>query len=183
MIEYAASKSTYLTIGLGSCNRSGTIDHPFTAEEREDMIKRSVNIEIPYEIKRIPDFDDNELWVKWIIENLRFDVFMTNSGNEKEVFTKAGIQVEDIPFFDRETYSASEVRKRILGDGDWSSLLPAGTIKHFWYCCQYRRRGTDRCQCLHRKHVPGGDYGHQRLLFNRQSPRWKISCACLLHWL
>jgi nicotinamide-nucleotide adenylyltransferase len=35
----------------------------------------------------------------------------------------------DIPFFSREKYSATEVRKRILEGGDWVSLLPVGTIK------------------------------------------------------
>ena len=129
MLEYAASKSKYLIIGLGSCNKSGTLDNPFTAEEREEMLKESLNIKTPYEIKRIPDFGDNDKWIEWIKENIGFDVLFTNSENEKEIFTKAGFKVNPLPLVDRETYSATEVRERILGGGDWSSLLPTGTIK------------------------------------------------------
>jgi len=129
MLEYAASKSKYLVIGLGSCNKSGTWDNPFTAEEREEMIKESLEVETPYDIKRIPDFDDDGRWIQWIRENLGFDVFMTNSIHERRIFEGAGVKVLDIPFFNRNIYSATEVRKRILEDRDWAALLPVGTVK------------------------------------------------------
>jgi len=129
MIEYAAAKSKFLTIGLGSCNLCDTYENPFTAEEREHMIKESVSIETPYEIKRIPDFGDPPRWAAWIADNINFDAVMTNSPCEKEIFTKAGKKVIDIPFFDRQQYSASEVRDRILADDNWVELLPAGTVK------------------------------------------------------
>jgi nicotinamide-nucleotide adenylyltransferase len=129
MLEYAADKATYLIIGLGSCNSSYTSDNPFTAQEREEMIKESVDLKKPYEIKRIPDFGDNGRWVAWVRENLSFDAYMTNSPNERAIFQEAGFKVLDMPFFDRGLYSATEVRGRILEDRDWASLLPQGTIK------------------------------------------------------
>jgi nicotinamide-nucleotide adenylyltransferase len=129
MIEYVVDKSSYLTIGLGSCNSEPTYDNPFTAEERERIIKESLRMPISYDIRRIPDFGDNLAWIRWIKENVHFDTFWTNSQNEKKIFQDAGFKVQEIPFFDRETYSATEVRKRILEDGDWANLLPQGTVK------------------------------------------------------
>jgi nicotinamide-nucleotide adenylyltransferase len=129
MVEYVAERSSFLTIGLGSCNSPSTSENPFTAEEREQMIKESLRLPISFDIKRIPDFGDNKAWAKWVEANISFDVFWTNSQNEREIFLDEGRKVQEIPFFDRETYSASEVRKRILEDGDWSTLLPQGTVK------------------------------------------------------
>ncbi|MBD3389153.1 MAG: nicotinamide-nucleotide adenylyltransferase [Candidatus Altiarchaeales archaeon] len=129
MIEYAASKAQYLIIGLGSCNKSGEAENPFTAEERETMLKESLNIETPFEIKRIPDFEDNQKWMDWIRENINFDVLMTNSESETIIFQKAGYEVKTLPYYDRYLYSSTEVRKRILEDTDWNTLLPLGTIQ------------------------------------------------------
>lgn len=129
MIEHAAQKSTFLTIGVGSCNSSMTPENPFSAQEREEMIKESVRLQIPYEIKRIPDFGDNAQWARWIIENVRFDAFMTNSPNERRIFEHEGVKVQEMPFFDRGAYSATEVRRRLIEGGDWASLLPLGTVK------------------------------------------------------
>jgi len=129
MIEYVAERSSYLIIGVGSCNSSMTHENPFTAEEREQMLKDSLKFEIPYDIKRIPDFGDNIRWIDYIRENIGFDVFWTNSAGERQIFQEAGLKVQEIPFFDRELYSATEVRKRILGDGDWANLLPPQTVK------------------------------------------------------
>jgi nicotinamide-nucleotide adenylyltransferase len=129
MLEYSASKSTYLVLGLGSCNESGTWENPFTAEERGEMIKQSLVTETPYEIKRIPDFEDDAKWIQWIMENLSFDVFMTNALPERRIFEEAGLKVLDVPFFERKLYSATEVRNRILEGQDWRGLLPDGTLK------------------------------------------------------
>ena len=129
MIEYVAQRSSYLTIGIGSCNSESSKQNPFTAEEREDMLRQSLTIETPYEFRRIPDFGDGVKWVSWIRQNITFDVFYTNSANERGIFESAGLKVEEIPFFERERYSATEVRKRILEGGNWAELMPHGAVK------------------------------------------------------
>ncbi len=129
MMEYVASRSKYLVVGIGSCNRQGTQDNPFSAQEREQMIKESLELPVPYELKRIPDFDDSLKWISWIRENIHFDVFASNSAVEKKIFEDAGFKATDIPFYDREKYSSTQIRERIISGGDWQSLLPAGTIR------------------------------------------------------
>ncbi len=129
MIEYASEKSNYLVVGLGSCNKSMEWENPFTAEEREEMIKESLSLDTPYEIKRIPDFGDDREWVEWIKGNLGFEALLTNSDNERRIFEEAGLEVDSVPFYDREKYSATEVRRRMLEDEDWAELLPVGSVK------------------------------------------------------
>ena len=129
MLEYAASKSTFLVIGVGSCNRQDTFENPFLAQEREQMIKESLEFEIPYELRRIPDFDDDQKWIGWISENIHFDTLMSNSELEQNIFRGGGFNVLDIPFYDRQKLSSTEVRKKMIEGGDWMSLLPAGTLK------------------------------------------------------
>jgi nicotinamide-nucleotide adenylyltransferase len=129
MIEYAASNADYLIIGLGSCNNCDEPDNPFSAEEREAMIKKSVDIAVPYDIRRIPDFGNPDKWVAWIKDNIGFDVFMTNSVREKAIFEGAGFRVEPIPFFQRELYCASQFRKRIIEGGDWEGIVPYATAE------------------------------------------------------
>jgi nicotinamide-nucleotide adenylyltransferase len=129
MLEHAASNSSYLVIGVGSCNSEPTQENPFSAEEREMMLKESLSVNVPYEIRRIPDFGDDAQWVGWIRENVGFDALMTNSPRERRIFQDAGLKVLELPFFGREVYSATEVRRRILEDGDWLNLLPEGTAR------------------------------------------------------
>lgn len=129
MLEYAASKSQYLVIGLGSCNKEDEPENPFSAQEREEMIKESFESDTPYEIKRIPDFGDDEKWVSWIIENISFDKVITNSVNERRIFEDADVKVVDVPFYDRDVFSATNVRQRIIDGKEWATLLPTGTIK------------------------------------------------------
>jgi nicotinamide-nucleotide adenylyltransferase len=129
MMERAASAASRLIIGIGSSNRHGTMDNPFSADERERMIRESLLIPVPYDIRRIPDFDDNDHWIGWIRDNIAFDVFMTNSPRERELFEKAGLKVAELPFLRRSEYWATEIRHRIIGGGDYRSLLPEGTLK------------------------------------------------------
>jgi len=128
MLEYVAAREEAVVVGVGSSNRSRTIDNPFTAEERMEMIRNSVSFR-NFVLVGIPDMNDNSKWVGWIRDNLDFKVVYTNSNNEREIFISAGFKVKRIPFFNREKYSAVEVRKRIIGGCEWESLVPQGTLE------------------------------------------------------
>ena len=49
---------------------------------------------------------------------------MTNS------MLEAGLKVEHIPMFNRNSYTATEVRKRLLNGGAWQELLPRAVAKY-----------------------------------------------------
>jgi nicotinamide-nucleotide adenylyltransferase len=92
------------------------------------MIRMSLSVKTPYEFVSIPDFDDDGKWMGWIGENIRFDAYMTNSRKEAKIFRDAGYTVLPIPFFERDKYSATEVRKKVVDGGDYRCLIPEGTI-------------------------------------------------------
>ena len=52
------------------------------------------------------------------------------SGNAlvKRLFKEDGYEIYQPELFDREVLSGTEVRNRILNDGDWKSLVPKATI-------------------------------------------------------
>jgi nicotinamide-nucleotide adenylyltransferase len=55
---------------------------------------------------------------------------MIYSGNPlvQRLFIEAGYKVTTPPLFNREVYSGTEVRNRMLKDDDWKSLLPSSVV-------------------------------------------------------
>lgn len=119
-----------LIIAIGSAQFSHTIDDPFTASERIDMIRNALggNGIDPSKYMLIPvtDLNDNRLWVSHVRTLVpRFDTVFSNKPLVKILFAEAGFSVEPIKFYQRETYSATKIRKRIIkGDPSWKDLVP-----------------------------------------------------------
>jgi nicotinamide-nucleotide adenylyltransferase len=145
MLEFVASRFDYLVVGVGSSNRAGLLDNPFSFEERLKMIERSLKLGVGYEVVGIPDFDDDDKWVNWIKKNIVFDVYCGNTEHELGLFRKAGFKVKEVPFFNRDVYSATEVRKRIIEGGDWRSIVPEGAAGVLLEC-----GGVERIKSLNR---------------------------------
>src|SRR3954463_13877222 len=57
-----------LTISIGSSNKSFELSNPFTAAERQKMIESSLQLDIPFTIKHIPDLGENMLWTRSVVE-------------------------------------------------------------------------------------------------------------------
>jgi nicotinamide-nucleotide adenylyltransferase len=118
-----------LIIVIGSAQKSHEIGNPFTAGERIMMLKQAFQeAEIPVSkcfFIPVPDLRMHSLWVAHVIAySPHFNVVYSNDPLTRRLFDEAGIKVEHIPFFDREIYSSTEVRRRMLVDEDWRALLP-----------------------------------------------------------
>ena len=70
----------------------------------------------------------NALWVAQV-KMLTPPFSKVYSGNAlvKRLFKEEGYEVYQPELFDREVLSGTEVRDRILNDGDWQSLVPKAT--------------------------------------------------------
>jgi nicotinamide-nucleotide adenylyltransferase len=113
---------------IGSSDKSGTAENPFTAEERRDMIQRALQAKdiIPnfdVEFLMVPDMPSDEAWAKRIVEEAG-EIHQVWTGNEdtKQSFAKIGMEVKDIK--EVPGISATEVRKRMKEDGDWKKIVP-----------------------------------------------------------
>jgi len=118
-----------LVIVLGSPQLSHELDNPFTAGERMVMIRLALTEAGVdpgrYWIVPVPDAPMHALWVSLVLAYCpRFKVVYSNEPLTRRLFLEAGIEVKPIPFYEREIYSATEVRRRMLAGEDWEELVP-----------------------------------------------------------
>jgi len=118
-----------LIIVVGSSQLSHELDNPFTAGERITMIRYALDEEgidpKDYYMIPVPDVMAHATWVNQVIAlTPSFSIVYSNEPLTRRLFKEAGFKVENVPFYHRETYSATEVRRRMLNDGVWEELLP-----------------------------------------------------------
>ena len=127
MVQRILKDHEEVIIGIGSAQYSHTGENPFTAGERFEMIKRSLDAEgiHDYHIVPIPDTHVHSVWVSHVKSLVpAFDAVVTNSDLVVRLFREHGIKVLSLPLVSREKYSGTEVRRRMQKGGDWPSLVP-----------------------------------------------------------
>ncbi len=118
-----------LVIVVGSAQYSHRIDNPFTAGERLVMVRKALeDAEIDLSrvwIVPVPDVHIHMVWVS-AVEGYTpcFDVVYSNEPLTRRLFIEAGYEVKPIRFRKRNVYSATEIRERMLKDGNWEELVP-----------------------------------------------------------
>jgi nicotinamide-nucleotide adenylyltransferase len=118
-----------LIIIVGSSQYSHNLDNPFTSGERITMIRKALSEE-KVKLSRIwiipvPDIHQHALWVSQIVSySPKFGVVYANEPLTSLLFMEAGYRVESIPFIKRESYLATEIRKRMLTEENWKELVP-----------------------------------------------------------
>ncbi len=135
-IEYILSRVNELIIILGSAQYSHTLKNPFTAGERIEMIRlalREAGISCEkYIIVPVPD--TNGVHAEWVSRVLsytpKFEVVFSNDPLTRRLFIEAGFEVKGIPYFNRETFSATEVRRRIIAGENWEKLVPPSVASY-----------------------------------------------------
>jgi len=99
----------------------------------------------------IADADSHSLWVSTVKSMVpRFDTIFTNDALTFSLFKQEKFRVEAVPYLDRQSYSATNVRDRILERRDWEGLVPvqvAKLVKQFG--------GVERVRALMRKDLKG----------------------------
>ncbi|MEM2875982.1 MAG: nicotinamide-nucleotide adenylyltransferase [Candidatus Bathyarchaeia archaeon] len=118
-----------LIIAVGSSQYSHEASNPFTAGERMIMIRKALEVEkispSKFWITPIPDLNVHMLWVAQVVGYTpKFDVVFTNEPLTRRLFIEAGYRVESIPYYKRDIYSATEIRRRILKGEPWEDLVP-----------------------------------------------------------
>jgi nicotinamide-nucleotide adenylyltransferase len=145
-------------IGIGSAQLSHSIKDPFTAGERVMMITKTLgdnNISANrYYIIPIEDVACNSQWVAHV-EMLTppFSKVFTGNPLVQQLFKEDGCEWEEPPHFNRKEYSGTEVRRRMLADEDWQSLLPDSAVEVI-----NEIYGVSRIKHLARKEVSEDDY-------------------------
>ena len=133
-VNHALKLVDYLYIVVGSAQKSHERDNPFTASERITMIKGALDEARvdPSKWMAIPvsDADSHSVWVASVKATVpKFDVVFSNDVLTNRLFKEEGIDVHPVPFFNRQDYSATNVRTRILEMKNWESLVPPAVAK------------------------------------------------------
>ncbi len=118
-----------VVIVVGSAEHSHTLENPFTAGERITMIRLALDearIDAKhYMVMPLPDAEFHKVWVAHLLSQTpEFQIAFTNEPLTGRLLKEAGVKVERIPFYHREIYTSTEVRKRMLNNGNWEDLLP-----------------------------------------------------------
>jgi nicotinamide-nucleotide adenylyltransferase len=118
-----------LVIVIGSAQYSHKEENPFTAGERLVMILNALE-EAKIDFGRVwivpvPDVHLHMMWVA-AVEGYtpKFQIVYTNEPLTKRLFLESGYKVKSIPFFERQFYSSTMVREKMLIDDSWKSLVP-----------------------------------------------------------
>jgi nicotinamide-nucleotide adenylyltransferase len=128
-VTYVLSKASELVIVVGSAQYSHTLRNPFTAGERITMIRLALDdakVERGrYLVIPIRDTHIHKMWVPQVVSQTpRFDIVYTNEPLTSRLFREDGYRVEPIPFYGRNLYSATEIRRRVIEGKDWKTLVP-----------------------------------------------------------
>ncbi len=120
-----------LVIGIGTSQISKTAYNPFTAEEREEMIKRSLGtLRKPYHIVKIPDINDYPRWVSHVISlthEFEFQVVYAGNTIVKKLFEDKGYEVRAAT--QERMVSATEIRQLMVTGGNWKDYVPEGVAQ------------------------------------------------------
>jgi len=133
-VEGILKKVDELVIVVGSSQHSHRMSNPFTAGERITMIQRALEEEgiqpSRYWIVPVPDTHVHMIWVSQVVGYTpKFHVVYTNDPLTRRLFIERGFKVKPVPFHEREVYSATEIRKRIIDGENWEELVPKGVAQ------------------------------------------------------
>jgi len=122
-----------IIIGIGSAQLSHSIKDPFTAGERIVMLSYALsenNIDSSnYYIIPFVDILMNAVWVSHIkMLTPPFEKVFSGNPLVQQLFKEEGYDVVVPPLFNRTELSGTEVRKRMLNNGDWESLVPNSVV-------------------------------------------------------
>jgi len=127
VVQEASKKYDEVIIGIGSSQYSDTSDNPFTSEERELMIKKTLEKSVinNYRIISMPDIHNPPKWVDHVLSIVSdFDVVISNNSLTKRLFSEKGYNVKETPLYEKKKYSGREIRRRMINSEPWDDLVP-----------------------------------------------------------
>lgn len=115
-----------IIIGIGSSQESRTKENPFSFEERKEMIEDTLkaNKIKNYKIFGIPDFFDDEKWVGYIKNNIKFDIVYSGNPITIKCFDNKGFKTRKINLI--KGVNSTDIRNKIAKSEKWEYLVPEG---------------------------------------------------------
>ena len=134
-IKFALGRVDQLVIAVGSAQKSHEPRNPFTAGERIRMIKESLDEDSEADIRRIliipvPDIDVHSLWTHQVDMLVpKYHIVFANDPFTVTLFRERGVNVIEAPLYRRKEMAATEIRSRMVAEGNWEELVPTPVSK------------------------------------------------------
>jgi len=128
--RYILNEFDELVVVVAAAQFNYTVENPFTAGERVEMIKRGLGdlYERVY-IVPVDNIPNNYAWPRHVLSYIpRVKAIFSNNAFVQELFRSYGYEVRPTPTL--EGVSGSLVRKLMVEGGDWMSLVP-GPVAEF----------------------------------------------------
>jgi nicotinamide-nucleotide adenylyltransferase len=128
-VKYALRSVRELIIVIGSAQKSHEPRNPFTAGERIEMIRDSLQADKEISIDKIllipvPDIEIHGLWTRAVdLLVPRYEVIFTNDRFTRQLYLERGFKVKEPTMCRRKELSATEVRARIAEGEEWKELV------------------------------------------------------------
>ncbi len=119
-----------LVVVIGSAQYSHNIENPFTAGERLVMIRNALQeAKIDSSQVWIVPVPDVHLHMMWVSEvegyTPKFQIVYSNEPLTRRLFIEAGYKVKSLPYYERQFYSSTVIRQKMLEQDDsWQTLVP-----------------------------------------------------------
>ncbi|MFN7990923.1 MAG: nicotinamide-nucleotide adenylyltransferase [Candidatus Micrarchaeia archaeon] len=132
-IKKLLKKYGEVIVVIGSSEDAYTTENPFTCGERIEMIRACFNKSDMARIVLIPvpDVNDNRIWVDHVFMHIpHIEEVYSNNQLVKMLFSKHGILVKTIDFYDRGPKEGSNIRK-LMADSDrsWTKHVPKQAVE------------------------------------------------------
>ena len=111
-VNFALSKVDQLYIGIGSSNKSNELRNPFTADERNQMIKSSLDETIMQRVSlyNIPDVDDHSKWTESIDKIIpKYDIVFSNDDFTHRLYEENTKKIISVALKSREDLSGTNI--------------------------------------------------------------------------
>lgn len=119
-------------VAVGSAQESHTLDNPFTAGERFEMLENTARDTGAEGVVIVPVVDLNRygLFVEYVKSLVPpFDAVVTHNPLTKRLFGEKGTEVVEPGLRKRGEYSGTEVRRRIVANESWQDLVPEAVVR------------------------------------------------------
>jgi len=131
VLKQIALEVDEIIVGIESAQKSHEIENPFTAGERVLMVTCALReFDLKHYVIPIEDIQRNSLWVSHVKSMVPpFEIAYTNNPLVIELLTEAGIDVRQSPLFMRNSYSGTEIRRRMLKGENWEQFVPENVVR------------------------------------------------------
>jgi nicotinamide-nucleotide adenylyltransferase len=126
VLERIAEDVDEIVIVIGSAQESHTVDNPFTAGERMEMIYSALG-KLRGKCMVIPlqDVNRNAIWVSHLRSIVPgFQVVYSNNPLVVRLIGEAGIEIRKPSMYQRNLYSGTAIRQLMREGKEWKSLVP-----------------------------------------------------------